>query len=108
MASDPVRPATTRIVGNWPRRCDLSRNDPMTRSLSWLLVLLLAGVFVGVAAYALWLRVRAGKDMPDYSVYSEGADGLSDAARFLHRTGFEPVAVTRPIGSLQYRGLLIL
>jgi hypothetical protein len=80
----------------------------MTRSLSWLLMLLLAGVFASVVAYALWLRVRGGRDMPEYSVYSESRDGLSEAARFLRNIGFEPVAVTRPIGALNYRGLLIL
>ena len=46
--------------------------------------------------------------MPDYSVYSESPDGLSESARFLHKTGFEPVALTRLVGPTNYRGLLIL
>ncbi len=80
----------------------------MTRSLSWLLVLLLLGAFAGAAAYALGLRAAAGKGMPPYSVYSEEADGLADAARVLRRGGWEPVAVTRPIAATHYRGLLVL
>jgi hypothetical protein len=80
----------------------------MTRLVSWLLVLLLAGAFTGAAAYALALRAAAGKGMPDYSVYSEGADGLAEAARFLRRAGWEPVAVTRPVAPTGYRGLLVL
>jgi len=80
----------------------------MTRPLSWLLVLLLLGGFVGAVAYALWLRADAGKGMPDYSVYSAEPDGLRDAARFLRRAGWEPVAVTRPIAATRYAGLLVL
>jgi hypothetical protein len=80
----------------------------MTRLVSWLLVLLFAGAFVGAAAYALALRAEAGKDMPDYSVYSEEPDGLAEAARFLRRAGWEPVAVTRPVQHTHYRGLLVL
>jgi hypothetical protein len=80
----------------------------MTRLLSWLLVLLLFGAFVGAVAYALELRAAAGKGFPDHSVYSEEADGLAEAARFLRKSGWEPVAVTRPIASPRYRGLLVL
>src|SRR5947208_7827304 len=80
----------------------------MTRLWSWLLVLLFLGAFAGAAAYALALRAEAGRGMPEHSVYSEGADGLAEAARFLRRAGWEPVAVTRPVQSTRYRGLLIL
>lgn len=80
----------------------------MTRLLSWLLVLLLFGAFAGAAAYALWLRAEAGKGLPAYSVYSEESDGLSEAARFLRRLGWEPVAVTRPVQHTRHRGLLVL
>src|SRR5438270_1202225 len=80
----------------------------MTRPLSWLLVLLLFGAFAGAAAYALGLRAEAGRGMPDYSVYSHDADGLADAALFLRRAGWEPVAVTRPIPHTRTRGLLVL
>jgi hypothetical protein len=80
----------------------------MTRTSSWLLVLLLLAAFAGTVAYALRQRAAAGAGMPDYSVYSEQADGLADAARFLRRAGWEPVAVTRPVQNLPYHGLLIL
>src|SRR5437868_3193300 len=80
----------------------------MTRLWSWLLVLLLLGAFVGAVAYALAARAAAGRGMPEHSVYSEGPDGLAEAARFLRRAGWEPVAVTRPVQSARYRGLLIL
>jgi hypothetical protein len=80
----------------------------MTRSLAWLLVLLLFGAFAGAAAHALRQRADAGKGMPPYSLYSRESDGLSDAADVLRRGGWEPVAVTRPIAATPYRGLLIL
>ncbi len=80
----------------------------MTRFWSWLLVLLLLAAFAGATAYALWLRASAGKGMPDYSVYSDQADGLGEAARFLRRVGWEPVAITRPVQNTSYHGLLIL
>lgn len=80
----------------------------MTRVWSWLLVLLLLGAFAGAAAYALALRAAAGRGMPEHSVYSEGADGFADAARFLRRAGWEPVAMTRPVPNTRYRGLLVL
>jgi hypothetical protein len=80
----------------------------MTRSLSWLLVILLLGAFAGAVAHALTVRARSGKGLPDYSVYSEEPDGLSDVARFLRGTGWEPVAVTHPIQHTRYGGLLVL
>jgi hypothetical protein len=80
----------------------------MTRFWAWLLVLLLVAAFAGATGYVLWLRAAAGKGMPDYSVYSEEADGLAEAARFLRRVGWEPVAVTRPVQNTNYQGLLIL
>jgi hypothetical protein len=80
----------------------------MTRFLSWLLVLLLFGAFIGAAVHALSLRAAAGKGMPPYSVYSHESDGLSAAARVLRRGGWQPIEVTRPITATSYRGLLIL
>jgi hypothetical protein len=80
----------------------------MTRRASWLLVLLLFGVFAGTVGYVLWQRARAGKGFPEYSVYSEDADGLAESARFLRNLGWEPVAVTRPVQHTRYRGLLVL
>jgi hypothetical protein len=80
----------------------------MTRPIAWLLAVLLFGAFAGAAAYALALRAAAGKGLPDYSVYSAEDDGLADAALFLRREGWEPVAVTRPIAPAHYPGLLVL
>jgi hypothetical protein len=80
----------------------------MTRLVSWLLVLSLAGAFAGAVAYALRQRAEAGKGLPEYSVYSEEADGLAEAARILGKLGWEPVAVTRPIQHTRHRGLLVV
>src|SRR6516162_9145958 len=80
----------------------------MPRLCSWLLVLLLFGAFVGVAAYVLQARTRAGKGLPPYSVYSEERDGLGPAARLLEQLGFKPMAVMRPIGHTRHQGLLIM
>jgi Domain of unknown function (DUF4350) len=80
----------------------------MNSRTAWILTLLSFGVFGAAVVYALWVRADAGKGFPDYSVYSEEADGLADAARFLRRTGFEPIAVTRPIQHSHVRGLLVL
>jgi hypothetical protein len=70
-------------------------------------VLLLA-VFATVVAGVLRDRSAAGKDMPAYSVYSEGADGLGEAAHLLRQLGWTPVAVTRPVQQTRHRGLLVL
>jgi hypothetical protein len=80
----------------------------MTRPLSWLLVVLLVGAFAGTVVYVFRQRAEAGKGLPDYSVYSEEANGLAEAARFLRKLGWEPVAVARPIQHTRARGLLIL
>jgi hypothetical protein len=80
----------------------------MTRAASWFLVAVLFGVFLATAGYAIRARAAAGKGMPEFSVYSEERNGLSEAARLVRRLGWEPVAVTRPIQNTHRRGLLIL
>ncbi len=80
----------------------------MSRTVSWLLVLLCFGLFAGATAWALRARSSAGRDLPDYSVYSEERDGLAPAARFLSELGWQPVAVTRPLLETSRRGLLVV
>jgi hypothetical protein len=80
----------------------------MTRFACWLLIGLLLSLFGAVTGYLLRERRLAGWDMPAYSVYSEASDGLAEAAQVLHRLGWTPVALTRPIQARQHRGLLIV
>jgi hypothetical protein len=80
----------------------------MARVISWLLLVLLAGGFAGVVLLLLRERSAAGRDMPEYSVYSEGRDGLGEAAHLLASLGWKPVAVTRPIQHTTHRGLFVL
>jgi hypothetical protein len=75
---------------------------------SWLLVLLLGGAFVTAVYLVLLWGAAAGRGMPAYSVYSDGPDGLAQAAAVLGKLGFEPVALTRPVQQTRARGLLIL
>jgi hypothetical protein len=62
-----------------------------------LLLLPLAVLFGGTVHRALSARLTAGKELPAYSVFSGGRDGLAEAARLFRHLGLEPVAVTRPI-----------
>jgi hypothetical protein len=82
----------------------------MTRLVCWLLVVVLVGL--GVAALSVVLRQRreAGLDMPLYSVWSDGEEGLGPLAHLLHdlKPHWTPVSVTRPIQGMPYRGLLIV
>lgn len=80
----------------------------MPRSLLWPLALLPVGVFVAVAALLLRERAEAGRGLPPFSVYSDEADGLAEAAHLLGALGWRPVAVTRPINRTADRGLLII
>jgi hypothetical protein len=81
----------------------------MTRSLCWLLALVLLGVFGAAVVITLRARLAAGTGMPAYSVYSEDADeGLAEAGRQLRLWGWEPVAVTRPVQNTHDQGLLVL
>src|SRR5947209_4713146 len=80
----------------------------MSRTSSWLLCLPLFGVFAVAVAVVLRERIDAGKGLPPFSVYSDEANGLAEAAYLLSRLGYQPVAVTRPIQETRQRGLLIL
>ena len=81
----------------------------MSRSLAWVLVVLLFGVFVAAAGYVLRVRADAGKGMPPYSIYSHDARrGAAEAAYVLHRAGWAPVALTRPVQYAGAAGLLVL
>ncbi len=64
--------------------------------------------FLAVVYFLLEARARAGRGMPDYSVYSDAPDGLAQAAGVLRKLGWQPVAVTRPIQQTRSKGLLIL
>jgi hypothetical protein len=75
----------------------------MSRLFSWLLLLMLFGVFALVAYFVLQARVDAGREMPHYSVYSEETDGLAATARFVRDLGREPVKLTRPVQQLGSR-----
>jgi hypothetical protein len=80
----------------------------MARLATWILVVLLLGGFAAAAYVALRERAASGRGMPDYSVFSEGDDGLGEAAHVLRQAGWTPVAVTRPIARMEHRGLLIV
>src|SRR5262249_57240992 len=80
----------------------------MTRFFSWLLVLMLLGAFTVAAIFVLRLRADAGKGMPDYSIYSEEANGLAEVARNVRRMGWQPVALTRLVNPAMHRGLLVM
>lgn len=80
----------------------------MNRVLCWFLVLGLFAVFGMVTARVLQARIDAGTGMPPFSVYARDDDALAECARLLHRLGWEPVALTRPVQPARHRGLLIL
>lgn len=80
----------------------------MTRFVPWLLLTLLLGGYVVVAGYVVRSRAAAGKGMPPYSVFSEERDGLAEAAAFVRKLGWEPVALTRPVQHTRHRGLLVV
>src|SRR5713101_4834154 len=70
----------------------------MTRLASWSLLMILAAAFGLVVYHALRTRVDAGKDMPEYSVYSEEPNGLAPAVRFLRVGGWEMDSLHRELG----------
>ena len=80
----------------------------MSRSVAWLLVVMLLGGFGAVAGLLLGERASAGRGMPAYSVYSTERDGLVEAADVLRRLNWEPMAVTRPLPTAGDRGLLVI
>ena len=80
----------------------------MSRFACWLLTLLLLAAFVGAAGFALRVRLRAGRGLPSYSVYTDRGDGLGEAAYLLRKLGWTPVAMTRATPLAGQRGLLIV
>jgi hypothetical protein len=80
----------------------------MSRLLSLALALVCLAGFCAVAARLLRERAAAGRGMPAFSVYSESADGLGEAAHVLRQAGWRPVALTRPVHHTERRGLLIV
>ena len=78
------------------------------RLAPWLVLLSLATATCVVVFAVLNARASAGSGLPDYSVYSDGPEGLNQAAEVLRKLGWQPVAVTRPIQQTHHRGLLIL
>ena len=80
----------------------------MTRFVSLLILIIAFTAFSAMTYHVLRARVEAGREMPDYSVYSKERNGLWAAATFLRNGGWEPVALTRPIQHTRYGGLLIL
>jgi hypothetical protein len=87
---------------------ELQNLTSMQRFLAWFLTACLLLVLGLVVLRALQDRAEAGRDVPAYSVYSEAADGLGEAAHLLRQLGLAPEALTRPIHQTQHRGLLIL
>jgi hypothetical protein len=79
-----------------------------SRIVPWLVLVSLATASGAVILVVLTARATAGRGLPDYSVYSDGPEGLNQAAEVLRKLGWQPVAVTRPIQQTHHRGLLIL
>jgi hypothetical protein len=80
----------------------------MSRVGSWLLTFLLLGIFIAAAGFALRERLRSGRGMPAYSVYTDRGDGLGEAAYLLGKLGWTPVAMTRATPLPGQRGLLVI
>jgi hypothetical protein len=72
------------------------------------LALLPLGVLLAVAGLVLYERTIAGRGLPPFSVYSDEADGLAEAAHFLGELGWRAVALTRRVHQDRDRGLLII
>src|SRR5262245_60289446 len=73
----------------------------MTRFIPWLLLIFLFGIFALIVYWVLQVRVEAGRDMPAYSIYSEGPDGLAETVRLLRKLDWQPKEWTRPIQQLR-------
>src|SRR5438477_464746 len=80
----------------------------MSRVACWLLSITLLGVFVVAVGFALRERLRAGRGLPAYSVYTDRGDGLGEAAHLLDKLGWKAVAMTRVTPLPGQRGLLVL
>jgi hypothetical protein len=84
------------------------RRRQHSRLLLWFVLIAVPILCIAVTFFVLRDRAQAGAGMPDYSVYSDGPEGLAQAAALLRNLGWQPVAVTRPIQQTHHRGLLIL
>jgi hypothetical protein len=80
----------------------------MTRLFSWFLTLFLFGGFASAAVYVLRARADAGVGMPEFSVFSEEANGLAEVARKLDQMGWRSMPLTRLANPSAHHGLLIL
>ena len=80
----------------------------MPRTLAWLVAVSLFSAFAMALAWSLRARTDAGRDLPEYSVYSQERDGLGPLAHLLQQLGWEPVAITRPMLDSRQHGLLIV
>jgi hypothetical protein len=80
----------------------------MNRPLYWVMSLMLLGGLVWVAGVVLRQRADAGWEMPPFSVYSNGQDGLGELGQLLAGLGWEPVALTWPAPRPTDRGLLVV
>src|SRR5579862_1976917 len=96
--------ATPKADGRSPRQ----RRGQRSRVVLWLVLGVVGIGCVAIGYGVLRDRANAGAGMPAYSVYSDGPNGLAQAAALLRNLGWQPVAVTRPIQLTHHRGLLIL
>jgi len=80
----------------------------MNRLACWLLTFVLLGAFLVVVGFVLRERLRAGRGLPAYSVYTDRNDGLAEAAYLLGKLGWKAVALTRVAPLPEQRGLLII
>jgi hypothetical protein len=78
------------------------------RVACWAVALVFVAGLLAVLADLLRARRAAGLDMPAFSVHSDAADGLAQAADVLRRLGWTPEALTRPVQVTRHRGLLVL
>lgn len=84
------------------------RGDKQRQRRAWFVLAILFALFAALAWLVLQQRLDSGRGMPDFSVYSEGRNGLATAAWLLRQLGWQPVALTRAIQQTRDRGLLII
>ena len=72
------------------------------------MLVLVLGSFLVVAYRLLSERLKSGKGLPPYSVYSDRSDGLGEAAHVVRRLGLTPAPLTRMVSPALQRGLLVL
>jgi len=93
------------MADDHPAKIESANERP---GLTWILLLVLGAAFMVVGYLVMEQRLRAGRGMPDFSVYSEGRNGLAKAAWLLEQLGWQTVALTRPIQQTRHHGLLIM